>query len=212
MHKVVYWILSVIVVVGCRERNSSIPYFNNAEFEPMWIGEDLESIKSLHTIDNFRFVNQNNKAVTNEDYDGAIYVADFFFTTCPSICPKMTRNMFALQTHFKDTEEVKLISHTVTPWIDSVAQLKRYAVANEVIDDKWNLVTGTQEELYRIARTSYFAEKEIGMQLGTDDFLHTENFILIDQSRHIRGIYNGTIDNDIERIKEDIEILLNEEN
>lgn len=203
-------ILLFICSIACHNDHSSIPYFDTADFEPLWIGDEIESNTNLHKIADFSFVNQNNETVTNDTYKDKLYVTDFFFTTCPSICPMMTKNMYHLQEHFKETNEVMLLSHTVTPWVDSVAQLKRYAIANEVIDSKWNLVTGTEEDLYRIARTSYFAEKEIGLQLSSDDFLHTENFILVDGNRHIRGIYNGTIKKDIERIKEDIEVLLKE--
>lgn len=208
--KTIIWIGVVLVIcISCQDK-SGIPYFNSADFEPLWVGDDIQSLRNMHTIDNFSFTNQNGEVVNNATYEGNIYVTDFFFTTCPSICPKMTRNMHVLQEYFKDEDEVMLLSHTVTPWIDSVGQLKRYAEANEVIDKKWNLVTGTEEELYNIARNSYFAEKEIGLQLTSDDFLHTENFILVDENRHIRGIYNGTIDSDIKRIKEDIETLLKE--
>lgn len=200
-----------VLILSCEQNKSTIPIFNTAEFEPEWIDIHNTNPKKLHTIGDFEFTNQNNETVTNKTYQDKIYITDFFFTTCPSICPKMTRNMHDLQEHYKDTEKVMLLSHTVAPWIDSVAQLKRYAIANDVIDSKWNMVTGDQEQLYDIARNSYFAEKEIGLQLGTDDFLHTENFILVDQNRHIRGIYNGTITNDIERLKEDVAILLKEE-
>lgn len=203
-------VITAYLVLSCTSNHSTIPYFNSADFEPVWIGEEMSAQSKLHTIADFSFVNQNNDVITHTTYQDKIYVTDFFFTTCPSICPKMTRSMSKLQDEYKEESRVMLLSHTVTPWIDSVAQLKRYAVANEVDDTKWHLVTGTQEALYNQARTSYFAEKEIGLQLSSDDFLHTENFILVDQDRHIRGIYNGTIDNDIQRLIEDINILLSE--
>jgi len=122
----------------------------------------------------------------------------------------MTANMALLQEAYKDDNRIKLISHTVTPWIDTVKQLQRYANEYDVIPEKWHLVTGDKQEIYDLARNAYFAEKEIGLQLSSDDFLHTENFILVDSQRHIRGIYNGTILNEIDRIKRDISTLLND--
>lgn len=203
------WIL--FSTLSCTQHENTLPYYNSAEFEPEWIDPYNRDTKKMHTIANFSFLNQNNKVITEKTFQHKIYITDFFFTTCPSICPQMTRNMHALQEHYVNNKNVMLLSHTVAPWIDSVPQLKRYAMANEVDDSKWNLVTGSQEDIYDIARNSYFAEKEIGLQLGTDDFLHTENFILVDHNRHIRGIYNGTIENDIHRLKEDIDILIKEE-
>lgn len=205
-----YFFLSVLILIGCKETMTTLPFFNSAEMTPEWIDKTDSRYKDIHTIRPFTFTNQNNEVVTNETFDDHIYVTDFFFTTCPSICPKMTESMLVLQEEFKNNPEILLLSHSVTPWMDTVEQLKRYANDKGVDDSKWHLVTGEMEEIYNIARKSYFADGKIGMQISDDEFLHTENFILVDKSRRIRGIYNGTMDLDITRLIEDLDILCNE--
>ena len=156
-----------------------------------------------------QLVNQNGAIVTQDTYENKIYVADFFFTTCPSICPIMTDHMYEIQQEFINDDEVMLLSHSVTPKIDSVAQLKRYAIENGVIDKKWNLVTGDKKQIYKLARKSYLAVKTSGN--GDEfDMIHTENFMLIDKKRQIRGFYDGTNPDDIERLLKDIKILKKE--
>lgn len=200
--------ITIVLLITCKDKNTSLPYFNTAEFSPEWISQDDPKYDSLHTIADFSFIDQNNQKITNANFDERIYVADFFFTTCPGICPQMTSNMAMLQDHYIDDDRIKFLSHSVTPWIDTVKQLKRYATANGVNAKKWHLVTGDKEIIYNIARTSYFAEKEIGLQLDSDDFLHTENFLLVDGKRHIRGIYNGTIEAEMERLMYDIGLII----
>ena len=201
-------LLSVILtLMSCGTEPEGLPFFNSAEFEPEWISPSQSQFTRIHRIAPFEFMDQEGRVVTNSDFDGRIYIADFFFTTCPSICPQMTDNMVELQEEFKEDTLIKFISHTVMPWIDTIDQLKRYAIEKGVDSQKWHLVTGEQEALYSLARESYFAEKEIGLIKGTDDFLHTENFILVDFKRRIRGIYNGTKTQDMKRLKEDVLIL-----
>lgn len=154
-------------------------------------------------------INQNGKTITQEDYKDKIYVADFFFTTCQTICPIMTDNMAVVQEKLKNDSEIMLLSHSVTPDIDSVPQLKEYALEKGVDDSKWNLVTGDKKQIYRLARKSYLAVKTAGN--GDEyDMIHTENFILIDKKRRIRGFYDGTDSEEIERLLNDIEILKKE--
>ena len=202
--------LTMLLLNSCKQDKITMPYYNSAEFTPEWITHDDLKTREIHTIDTFTFRDQSNNLISNKDFDGKIYISNFFFTTCPGICPQMTANMALLQEAYKDDNRIKLISHTVTPWIDTVKQLQRYANEYDVIPEKWHLVTGDKQEIYDLARNAYFAEKEIGLQLSSDDFLHTENFILVDSQRHIRGIYNGTILNEIDRIKRDISTLLND--
>lgn len=202
--------LTMLLLDSCKQDKITMPYYNSAEFTPEWITHDDLKTREIHTIDTFTFRDQSNNLISNKDFDGKIYISNFFFTTCPGICPQMTANMALLQEAYKDDNRIKLISHTVTPWIDTVKQLQRYANEYDVIPEKWHLVTGDKQEIYDLARNAYFAEKEIGLQLSSDDFLHTENFILVDSQRHIRGIYNGTILNEIDRIKRDISTLLND--
>lgn len=200
--------VAIIVVISCSQKPGILPYYNTADFSPEWISDGDAKYNSIHKIAEFSFIDQNNQKVTNANFDGRVYVADFFFTTCPGICPQMTNNMAKLQDNYIDDDRIKFLSHSVTPWMDTVKQLKRYAIANGVVSKKWHLVTGDKEAIYNLARQSYFAEKQIGLQLDSEDFLHTENFLLVDSQRRIRGIYNGTIDSEMIRLKEDIDILL----
>jgi protein SCO1 len=179
---------------------SSLPYFNSANFTPEWNEKN-------HKIPEFSFVNQNGETVTNKTYEGKIYVADFFFTTCPGICPKLTKNMNAIQDLYASDNNVMLLSHSVMPWVDTVEKLKIYAEENHVNNLKWNLVTGDKDALYDIARNGYFADEDFKKTGDKDEFIHTENFILVDKEGYIRGVYNGTIEIEIERLKRHIKIL-----
>jgi len=199
------WIF-VIVCSGCQQK-SSLPYYHTANFTPYWEGESKFSKDTLHTIASFEFTNQDGNVVTGSNYKNKIYVADFFFTICPGICPKLTSNLKKVAEAFKENPDVMFLSYSVTPDIDSVAQLKKYAQEHD-LPSSWNLVTGDKEEIYTLARQSYFAEREIGFQNSTQEFLHTEHFILVDQDGHIRGIYNGTLELEAGRLIDDIQLLL----
>ena len=165
--------------------------------------------KKYHTIADFELTNQNGKTVTQEDYKGKIYIADFFFTTCQTICPIMTDNMVKIQEKLKLDPGILLLSHTVTPEIDSVAQLKKYALEKGVDDSKWNLVTGSKKQIYDLARKSYLVAKDV--PFSDNDLIHTENFVLVDKKRRIRGFYDGTDLVSMEKLMEDLEILKMEE-
>ncbi len=203
-------LLIILILFSCNESTSNksksvanLPYFNTPDFTPQWE-------QGTHRIPEFSFINQNADVITNKTYEGKIYVADFFFTTCSGICPKLTENMNILQeTYIKDTD-VMLLSHTVMPWKDTVELLKVYEVNNGVNSDKWHLVTGDKDELYNIARKGYFADEDFTETQDKDDFIHTENFILVDKNGYIRGVYNGTLEIDVERLKRHIAILKRE--
>ena len=180
-----------------------LPYFDSADFTPRWE-------KPEHKIPQFSFTNQNGEIVTNKDYYGSIYIADFFFTTCPGICPKLEKNMSLLQEHYKSEDDIKLISHTVMPWVDNVDKLKQYEENNDIDAKKWNLVTGDRDTLYSIARNGYFADEDFVKTKDESEFIHTENFILVDKEGYIRGVYNGTIELDIKRLIRHIDILKKE--
>lgn len=180
-------------------------------FQPAMVNQELvdstkHHVKKYHTIADFSLLNQNGERITQENYTNKIYIADFFFTTCPTICPIMTKNMAAIQQQILNDKDVLLLSHSVTPSIDSVAQLKRYAQEKGVLDSKWNLVTGDKKQIYTLARKSYLAVKNDG-DGGPFDMIHTENFILVDKERRIRGFYDGTSNEEIERLMEDLYIL-----
>lgn len=171
--------------------------------------------KFRHKIADFSFQNQNNKTITQDDYKDVIYVADFFFTTCPTICPIMTDNMAWLQEQIKDMDDVKLLSFSVTPDIDTPEVLRKYADEKGVIDEKWNLVTGDKKDIYYLARQSFLAVKT-GSPDELYDMVHTENFVLVDKKGRIRGFYDGTLldenQDDAKNVKqllEDIQWLRN---
>lgn len=159
-----------------------------------------------------KFTNQNGKLIWNKDFEGKIYVADFFFTTCPSICSILAKNMAAIQESYKNDDDILLLSHSVMPWEDRVQKIKEYAIEKKAIDRKWHLVTGDRDEIYNIARTSYFADEDFKNTNDKSAFIHTENFVLVDKKGRIRGVYNGTLGLDIQRLKRHIEILKKEKN
>jgi protein SCO1/2 len=173
---------------------------------PEMVDSTVQYIRKYHTVADFEFTNQNGKKVTQNDYKGKIFVADFFFTTCGSICPKMTTNLVQVQKAFINNPKVMLLSHTVMPDTDTVEVLKQYAVKNGVVDTKWNLVTGTKKDIYTMARKSYLAVKQ-GKPDEFYDMVHTENFVLIDTKMQVRGFYDGTKQEDILKLIEDINWL-----
>lgn len=184
----------------------SLPIYNPSDVNPELVDSTVQYISKYHTIDDFSFVNQNGKTITQKDYEGKVYVADFFFTTCGSICPKMTSNLAEVQKAIVNNPKVMLLSHTVFPETDSVPVLKAYALKNGVIDSKWNLVTGAKKAIYTMARKSYLAVK-LGKPEQIYDMVHTENFVLVDTKRRVRGFYDGTKKEDMNRLIEDIQFL-----
>jgi len=207
------FLVVVFIAIYTLLNNRSLPVITPRDVNPELVDSLVQHIGYNHKIAPFAFTNQNGKKVTNKDYEGKIYVVDFFFTTCQTICPKMTDNMVWLQDKIKDNPEVKLLSHSVFPNEDTVEVLKKYAKEKGVIDAKWNLVTGNQQEIYKIARQSYLVVKT-GKPEELYDMVHTENFVLVDQKGRIRGFYNGlNIDEEVKgeknltQLLEDIELL-----
>lgn len=180
--------------------------YNPSDVNPELVDSTVQYISKYHTIADFKFTNQNGKIITQKDYEGKIYVADFFFTTCKTICPKMTDNMVDVQKAVMNNPKVMLLSHTVMPDVDSVPVLKKYALEKGVNDSKWNLVTGDKKDIYSIARKSYLAVK-MGKPEELYDMVHTENFVLIDSKRRVRGFYDGTNPEEVKKLIEDIEWL-----
>lgn len=208
----VFIVFSAIVLslfYSALKPKKTLPIYNPADVNPELVDSTVQYKSKYHTIGDFSFINQNGKTVTQKDYEGKIYVADFFFTTCGSICPKMTSNLSEIQTAFANNPKVKLLSHTVFPETDSVPVLKAYAIKHNVNDSKWNLVTGDKKEIYTMARKSYLAVK-LGKPSELYDMVHTENFVLVDTKKRVRGFYDGTKKEDIQRLIEDITFLSNE--
>lgn len=188
----------------------SLPFYNGPDFTPVWFDALSDVPATMHRIPAFSFTDQNGHTVTEKTVANKIYIADFFFTSCPGICPKLSKNLKLVQDAFKDDPQVVLLSHSVTPDKDNPTVLKRYAVNYGVIDNKWYLLTGNKDSIYTIARKSYFADEDLGLQKDSNDFLHTENMLLIDTKRRIRGIYKGTSPAEIQNMIADIQTLKTE--
>ena len=208
---IVLMVMSIIIIsliYQILKPNTVLPVYQPAQVNAEMVDSTIQHVKKYHTIGDFSLTNQNGETVTAHDYEGKIYVADFFFTTCQTICPIMTDHMLQIQEKLKNDASVLLLSHTVTPEIDSVAQLKKYALEKGVDDKKWNLVTGDKKEIYDLARKSYLAAKD--NPYSENDLIHTENFILVDSKKRIRGFYDGTNLEAISKLLEDIKILKEE--
>jgi protein SCO1/2 len=206
---IVLLLLSAVIIYlfyNALQPKKVLPVYQPADFNSELVDSTMVHVKKYHTIADFSLTNQNGETITQDFYKDKIYVADFFFTTCPTICPIMTDNMVYLQSRIANDKDVLLLSHSVTPDIDSVAQLKKYALEKGVIDKKWNLVTGNKKHIYELARKSYLAVKDDG-DGGPFDMIHTENFILIDKERRIRGTYDGTNKEEMEKLLQDLEVL-----
>lgn len=187
----------------------TLPVYNPVDVNPKLVDVSMQQVRKAHRIGDFSLIDQKGQTVTPNTYKDKIYVADFFFTTCPGICPIMTGNMEELQSYFKDRSEVMFLSHSVTPVMDSVPVLAGYALKKNVNYERWRLVTGDKKQIYNLARKHYFAAKDEG-DGGVQDFIHTEQFVLIDRKKRIRGYYDGTDKEAVARLKVDIELLLNE--
>lgn len=204
-----FFVLSVIlisIIYSILEPEERLPVFQPDMVNAELVDSTMQEVRKYHKIPDFSLINQNGDTITQEDYKNKIYVADFFFTTCQTICPIMTDHMLILQEKLKNDPEVLLLSHSVIPKADSVPQLKKYALEKGVNDEKWNLVTGDKKQIYDLARKSYLAAKSQG-DGGPFDMIHTENFVLVDKDKQIRGFYDGTDPEAIEKILHDIEIL-----
>ena len=206
---IVMAILSVVIITvfyNLLKVEKQLPIYQPASVNAELVDSTIQHEKKYHKIADFSLTNQNGETITQEDYKDKIYVADFFFTTCQTICPVMTKNMHGIQKAFITDNDIMMLSHSVTPDIDTVAQLKRYAQEKGVNASKWNLVTGDKKQIYELARKSYLAVKDDG-DGGPFDMIHTENFMLIDKERQIRGYYDGTDPKEMERLIDDIKTL-----
>ncbi len=207
---IIMTLLSIIVLTSfyyILKPKVTLPIFSPNMVSSELVEESIYHVKKYHKISDFSLTNQNGETVTEENYNNKIYVADFFFTTCPSICPIMTENMFYIQEKTIN-KDILLVSYSVTPEIDSVAQLKKYAIEKGVDDSRWNLLTGEKKDIYELARKSYLVAKNNG-DGGKYDMIHTENFVLIDKEKRIRGFYDGTNKEEMDKLLNDIQILEN---
>ena len=186
----------------------TLPIYQPAEVNEKLVDSSVIHVSKYHKISDFELTNQNGQKITQEFYSNKIYVADFFFTTCQDICPIMTKNMYKLQEELKNDNDILFLSHTVIPEVDTVQQLKKYSIENKVNDSKWNLVTGDKKQIYDLARKSYLAVEDT--EYGEFDMIHTENFVLVDPDKRIRGFYDGTNTLAMETLLLDIKTLQKE--
>jgi protein SCO1/2 len=204
-------VLSVVIITAIYQVLVPVPklkVYQPNDVQPELVDTTVQHVKKYHQIADFSLVNQLGDTITQETFKDRIYVADFFFTTCATICPIMTEHMVQIQDRLRDDPSVLLLSHTVTPEIDTVTQLKKYAIEKGVISGKWHLVTGDKKEIYDLARKSYLVAKD--QPYSPYDLVHTENFVLVDPKRRIRGFYDGTDPEAIESLMRDIAILQKE--
>ena len=202
------FLLVLLVLYSCQPSvTKELPIYNPSDLNPKLVDKSLQETKENHTVLDFSLINQNGKIITQEDYKNKVYVVDFFFTSCTSICPLMTNNLLKVQQEVLNTNDIMFLSLSVTPEIDSVPVLRKYATDKGIIDSKWNVTTGDKKHIYELARKSYFAVVEQG-DGGLQDFIHTPNFILVDKKKQIRGIYDGTNAAEVERLLQDIKILI----
>ena len=204
-------VISVVIISAIYQAlrpEPKLKIYQPNDVHPDLVDTTLQHVKKYHRIADFLLINQEGDTVTQDTFKDRIYVVDFFFTTCATICPIMTEHMGQIQDKIKDDPSILLLSHSVTPEIDTVAQLKRYADKKGVIPGKWHLVTGDKKQIYDLARKSYLVAKD--QPYSPYDLLHTENFVLIDPQRRIRGFYDGTDPEAIETLMRDIAILKKE--
>jgi protein SCO1/2 len=212
MLKTILAISCAFLIVSCENKMSknTLPYYNTADFDPHFLTSAQAKKQINHVIANFSMTDQHNKTITQKDIEGKIHIANFFFTSCGSICPKMTNNLMAFQDKFKFEKDIVLLSYSVTPWQDSVSVLNNFALKNKITASNWHLLTGKKEIIYKLARQSYFAEENIGFAKDTTEFMHTEHLLLIDKNKKIRGIYNATLELEIQQLIKDVIVLKKE--
>lgn len=206
----------LLLFIGCKQQKQNngkeplrLPYYTSADFTPHWFGKN--DTAAIHRIPAFRFVDQMGDTVTEKTVAGKIYVAGFFFTSCPGICKTLTSHLSLVQKAYRNDLRVLLLSHSVTPESDSIPRLRQYAKTFDVQANKWHLLTGDRTAIYRIAREAYFADEDMGETKTANDFLHTENLLLIDKQRRIRGVYKGTSPRDVQELINDIKLLEEEQ-
>ncbi|CAB9494315.1 SCO family protein [Alteromonas macleodii] len=197
------------------EKNNSanveeLPYYQDASFSPYWLSEGEVDLTSFHSIPAFSFTDQSGNTISDKDLDNKIYVAGFFFSTCPGICPTVRSKLIRVQETFKGNDKVRIVQHSIRPSTDSIEVLQAYANKNKINNEQWYLLTGDKDEIYTIAKQAYFASEDLGNVQKNKDFLHTESLLLIDKNKHIRGIYNGLNAASVQYLIKDIQTLQNE--
>ncbi len=203
-----FGIFSSLLISGCYHPSSNqLPFYNEPDFTPIWPQETGEDIDTLHRISDFSMLDQSGDIISLVQLKGDILVVNFFFTACPSICPTLTQNIKRVDDATQDLSGIRFLSFSVTPDRDSVSQLAAYAERFALPVDRWHLLTGDQDEIYTLARQSFFAEEEMGYNKGSQEFLHTEHVLLVDPNLHLRGIYKGTLPLEMDQLVNDLFVL-----
>ena len=202
----IFSILMVTIIYLFTNTAKKLPVYNPVDVNPRLVDKSVRNQKRGHKIADFTLINQYGDTITQDTFKNKIYVANFFFTRCQGICPVMATNMETVQEAFKNDNDVLFLSMSVTPIKDSVSVLNAYAKEKGAIKGKWHFTTGDKKHIYNLARKSYMAVLDEG-DGGEQDFIHTEQFMLIDKKRQIRGFYDGTKPEDIELLKKDIRTL-----
>jgi protein SCO1/2 len=207
IHRLLGIVLLLLAFSGCKEENNALPFYSTPDFTPVWLLPGDEGYDKIHTIPPFSFTSQLGQKVSNKTTAGKIYVANFFFASCKNICPAMMTNLEKVQKTFKSDAGVLILSHSVTPLKDSVQALRKYADERHIDNKTWLLLTGDRDATYQLARQAYFADEAGGYGKKPDEFLHTENVVLIDTKGRIRGVYNASLAVEIVMLIEDIKRL-----
>jgi protein SCO1/2 len=210
MNKMAIFLLVSLFFACNEDKKSEIPFYNTPDFTPQFLTASEAEKFIPHHIGNFEMTNQLGNKFSSKDVHGKIFVANFIFTKCGKICPEMTAQMKRIDRAFHDNSNVALLSFTVTPWLDDVKTLYQFGLKHQISSKNWQLLTGSKEEIYHLARKSFFAEESLGFNKDASEFLHTEHLVLVDQRGRIRGIYNGTLPLEALQCTEDIEVLLKE--
>lgn len=196
-----------------KQKEEALPIYNPIDLDPEVVDPELLRVGRGHTIGSFSFTNQEKKTITQKEVEGKVYVVEYFFTTCGTICPVMNKQMQRVQKAHSGKKDFKILSFTVNPEVDDVAQMKLYADTHHADNNQWWFLTGKKEKLYELARTSFFVLKPAEAQnLGDagSDFIHTNNFVLVDRKMRIRGYYDGTSTQEVDKLIKDIDSLLEE--
>jgi protein SCO1 len=214
MYRILFLIMGSFLLSNCNKKQVDdfrLPYYNNPDFTPIFIkNKEVVNSKITHQINDFSFLNQDSVFISNKNIEGKIHVANFIFTTCGSICPNMTHNLKTVSDSLQNDKQIVFLSYSVTPWIDKPSILQQYKIQNRIKNPNWHFLTGSKNDIYSLARKSYFVEEDFGFSKDSSQFLHTEHFILVDKSKRIRGIYNGTLVLEMQQLLEDIKVLKKE--
>lgn len=215
MYRIVYLLVSSFLLVCCNQSGKekiALPYYNEPTFTPIFEKNQSEiEQKITHKIDDFSFLNQDSVLINQKTIEEKIHIANFIFTSCGSICPTMTKNLKLVSDSLSTNKDLVFLSYSVTPWIDKPYVLKKYKKENEIENNNWHFLTGNKADIYKLARQSYFAEEDIGFSKDSAEFLHTEHFVLVDKTKRIRGIYNGTLTLEMQQLISDIKSLGSED-